>query len=213
MQFSLFVLLKNLVHGIYEDWMSWISFLSPPMLLHSCHSPEVVEKVSPPAPVALPPSIESQDISPTQLAGESIHPCNVYLGCTIVLIHVFAQKITFLYKYCNIDTPKVRISHLNARNFFSPSISILLSPLFFLWAYFKIIFLKHGGFKHFLLKRVTNTELKSEQTAQWNLIRSFVLFHLLLILLLNFIVIINPGSGEQNVSTFIGQNRPQQARD
>ncbi|XP_059376221.1 latent-transforming growth factor beta-binding protein 1 isoform X8 [Carassius carassius] len=30
--------------------------------------PEVVEKVSPPAPVALPPSIESQDISPTQLA-------------------------------------------------------------------------------------------------------------------------------------------------
>ncbi|RXN29816.1 latent-transforming growth factor beta-binding 1-like isoform X1 [Labeo rohita] len=30
--------------------------------------PEVVEKVSPPAPVAIPPSIESQDISPTQLA-------------------------------------------------------------------------------------------------------------------------------------------------
>ncbi|KTF75644.1 hypothetical protein cypCar_00035383 [Cyprinus carpio] len=40
-----------------------------------CHSPEVVEKVSPPAPVALPPSIESQDISPTQLA--EIDECQV----------------------------------------------------------------------------------------------------------------------------------------
>ncbi len=29
----------------------------------------------------------------------------------------FGQKITFLYKYFNIDTPKVRIRHLNARNF------------------------------------------------------------------------------------------------
>ncbi|XP_059374838.1 latent-transforming growth factor beta-binding protein 1-like isoform X3 [Carassius carassius] len=37
--------------------------------------PEVVEKVSPPAPVALPPSIESQDISPTQLA--EIDECQV----------------------------------------------------------------------------------------------------------------------------------------
>ncbi|XP_059374840.1 latent-transforming growth factor beta-binding protein 1-like isoform X4 [Carassius carassius] len=36
---------------------------------------EVVEKVSPPAPVALPPSIESQDISPTQLA--EIDECQV----------------------------------------------------------------------------------------------------------------------------------------
>ncbi|XP_052436294.1 latent-transforming growth factor beta-binding protein 1 isoform X13 [Carassius gibelio] len=37
--------------------------------------PEVVEKVSPPAPVALPPSKESQDISPTQLA--EIDECQV----------------------------------------------------------------------------------------------------------------------------------------
>ncbi|XP_043119087.1 latent-transforming growth factor beta-binding protein 1 isoform X6 [Puntigrus tetrazona] len=37
--------------------------------------PEVVEKVSPPAPVALPPSVESQDISPTQLA--EIDECQV----------------------------------------------------------------------------------------------------------------------------------------
>ncbi|XP_016091077.1 latent-transforming growth factor beta-binding protein 1-like isoform X2 [Sinocyclocheilus grahami] len=37
--------------------------------------PEVVEKVSPPAPVALPPSIESQNISPTQLA--EIDECQV----------------------------------------------------------------------------------------------------------------------------------------
>ncbi len=76
-------------------WMSWISFLSLLMLLHSCHSPEVVEKVSPPAPVPLPPSKESQDISPTQLAGESVQPWNVYLGCTTVLIHVLARKLPF----------------------------------------------------------------------------------------------------------------------
>uniref|UniRef100_A0A671KMT1 Latent-transforming growth factor beta-binding protein 1 n=1 Tax=Sinocyclocheilus anshuiensis TaxID=1608454 RepID=A0A671KMT1_9TELE len=37
--------------------------------------PEVVEKVSPPAPVAIPPSIESQNISPTQLA--EIDECQV----------------------------------------------------------------------------------------------------------------------------------------
>uniref|UniRef100_A0A8C1CRA8 Latent-transforming growth factor beta-binding protein 1 n=1 Tax=Cyprinus carpio carpio TaxID=630221 RepID=A0A8C1CRA8_CYPCA len=40
-----------------------------------CHSPEVVEKVSPPAPVEILPSIESQNISPTQLA--EIDECQV----------------------------------------------------------------------------------------------------------------------------------------
>lgn len=58
--------------------------------LISCRSPEVVEKVSPPAPVAIPPSIESQDISPTQLAGESsIQSMYVYLGCTLLLISLY----------------------------------------------------------------------------------------------------------------------------
>ncbi len=143
------------------------------------HSPEVVEKVSPPAPVALPPSIESQDISPTQLAGESIHPCNVYLGCTIVLIPCFGQKITFLYKYCNIDTPKVRISHLNARNFSLIHLYSALLSTFFPMGIFQDHFFKAWRLQTLSFKTCNKHGIKKlNRLLSENLIRSFVLFTL-----------------------------------
>ncbi len=61
------------------------------------------------------------------------------------------------------------------------------------------MFLKEGDSNHFLLKHVTNTELKRDRLLKETELDSLVLFHLLLILLLNLICIINPGSGKQNV--------------